>query len=172
MSIGKYIKTCIKEDGRTLTWVSEKLGINYKTFVGKLNRNTLSADELLKVGSLIDINLEHMKMELNFSSLWSDTKKYIYVAQNALDEDILNKDKILAKLMEVREESYQGNYTYNIVYAFTEVFTELGVLNYKIEKIRGNNLKEIKGNSSVYMLRISKDSIYYEKGEKTIGNIN
>ncbi|MDR7870719.1 MAG: hypothetical protein RIN55_07680 [Tissierellaceae bacterium] len=65
--LGEYIKKCIKEEGKTSIWVADKLGINYKTFVGKLNRDSITAEELLKISVLLDINLENLKRDLNYS---------------------------------------------------------------------------------------------------------
>lgn len=86
--IGDFIKSCVKKDGRTLQWVSEKLDINYKTFIGKLSRDSLSADELLKLSALLDINLEDMKRDLGYCSTY---------AYAIIDDEVISEEELFHK---------------------------------------------------------------------------
>ena len=62
--LGDYIKSYIKQEGKTSKWVADKLGVNYKTFSGKLNRDAITAADLIKISVLLDINLEELKHDL------------------------------------------------------------------------------------------------------------
>lgn len=152
MNIGEYIKKCIKENGRTTLWVSEKLGINYKTFVGKLNRNTLSADELFKVSILVDIDLEEMKSNLEYNNILNDTRKFIYVAIER-DEQILDREKVPVIKMEICEGKKRDNEDEDMIYGFIEVFDENGSKEYIIEEISSENLKNVAEATPAFMLK-------------------
>jgi len=64
MDLGEYIANVIEEQGRTKTWVAEKSGIKYKTFVDKLINNRFSGEELLRIAKVLNINLEELKGEV------------------------------------------------------------------------------------------------------------
>lgn len=64
MNVSDYLQEHLKENGITKQWLAEQLGINYKTFVGKLNRNSISADELIDISHYINLNLEDLKHEI------------------------------------------------------------------------------------------------------------
>lgn len=102
MNIGEYIKRYIKEDGRTSLWIAEKLGMNYKTFVGKLNRNSLSADDLLKISALIDMDLEEMKEDLDYKSLFMEAYNFVYIPMKINKDDNLSLDEVYVEKMELR----------------------------------------------------------------------
>lgn len=61
MNLSNYLKNEIQSQGRTIKWVSDQLGLNYKTFHGKLNKNTLSATELLSIVNLLDLDILKLK---------------------------------------------------------------------------------------------------------------
>lgn len=61
MNIGKYILKVLDEQGRSQTWLAEQMNINVKTFSGKLKRDFITGDELLKIAKLLNINLEELK---------------------------------------------------------------------------------------------------------------
>ena len=60
-NLSNYIAEVIKEKGHTKTWVAEKSDINYKTFVDKLTRDTITGKELLRIARVLGINLEELK---------------------------------------------------------------------------------------------------------------
>jgi len=64
MNIGSYIKNILKEQGRSQAWIADKLELNEKTFSGKLKRNNITGEELLKIAQLLGINLEELKGEI------------------------------------------------------------------------------------------------------------
>ena len=64
MKVAEYINKVIEDQGRNKTWVADRCEINYKTFVDKLKNNRFTADDLLKVSKVLNINLENMKEEL------------------------------------------------------------------------------------------------------------
>lgn len=104
MSIGEYIKRYIKEDGRTSLWISERLGMNYKTFVGKLNRNSLSADDLLKISALIDMDLEEMKEDLDYKSLFTEAYNFVYIPMKINKDDNLSLEEVYVEKMELMDK--------------------------------------------------------------------
>ena len=64
MDIGSYIKNILKEQGRSQAWLADKLELNEKKFSGKLKRNNITGEELLRVAKLLGINLEELKGEM------------------------------------------------------------------------------------------------------------
>jgi len=64
MNLGEYISNIIEQQGRTKTWVADQSGINYKTFVDKLTRDTITGKELLRVAKVLNINLEELKNQI------------------------------------------------------------------------------------------------------------
>lgn len=155
-SIGDYIKFCIKEDGRTIKGISEKLNINYKTFTGKLKRDSLSADELFKICGLLDINLNQMKKDLNYDSMFE--KKYVYAVIGELSEDeLLNAQKVGMRKMEICEglkPSERENI--DIKHIFVPEVNSLGNMEYKLEHGIYHHLKDT--GISGYMIRIAEGS--------------
>jgi hypothetical protein len=61
MNLAEYISQVIEQQGRTKTWVAEKSEINYKTFIDKLTRNTITGEELLRIAKVLNIDLEELK---------------------------------------------------------------------------------------------------------------
>lgn len=57
LSIGRIIKRYITMRGLTITEVADKLGRNYKTLVGILNRDAVDAELLFQLANLLDIDL-------------------------------------------------------------------------------------------------------------------
>lgn len=161
MSIGEYIKRYIKKDGRTSLWISERLGVNYKTFVGKLKRNSLSADDLLKISALIDMDLEEMKEDLDYKSLFMESHNFVYVPIRVNNDDILNLDEIYVEKMELMDKKCRdrsvlagvlgdeeianfadiNRYKDIKIYAFVK--SEEDENKYILEKISVNYLKDI-----------------------------
>lgn len=64
MDIGEYIQQVLKEQGRSQVWLADKIGIHDKTFSGKLKRNSITGEELLKIAKVLGINLEELKGEI------------------------------------------------------------------------------------------------------------
>jgi len=64
MDIGEYIQKVLDEQGRSQIWLADKLGIHDKTFSGKLKRNSITGEELLKIAKFLGINLDDLKEEL------------------------------------------------------------------------------------------------------------
>jgi hypothetical protein len=64
MNLGEYISQLIEQQGRTKVWVAEQSDINYKTFVDKLTRDTITGKELLKIAKILNIDLEQLKNQI------------------------------------------------------------------------------------------------------------
>lgn len=62
--ISEYISNIIKQQGRKNNWVAEQCNISYSTFMNKLNNDTFTATELIKIAKILDINLNKLKEEL------------------------------------------------------------------------------------------------------------
>lgn len=60
LSIGSIIKRHIKMRGMTIGQTADRLGVNYKTFSGQLNRDAVDAGMLLRLSVLLNIDLEWM----------------------------------------------------------------------------------------------------------------
>ena len=65
MQMGTVIRKTIRKQGKTQQWIAEQLGMDHKTFSGKLSRNSITDDELLKIAALLDVNLEDMNKQLS-----------------------------------------------------------------------------------------------------------
>ena len=66
-SIGDMLKWFIKEmRNKTIKQTAQELGINYTTFAEQLNRNTVSAETLLKLAAYLDIDLNWMMVVLGY----------------------------------------------------------------------------------------------------------
>lgn len=63
MKLSEHISKVIEDQGRTKVWVAEQSDINYKTFVDKLTRNTITGEELLRVSKVLNIDLNKLKEE-------------------------------------------------------------------------------------------------------------
>lgn len=173
IKLGDYIKNCIKEEGRTISWVSEKLGINYKTFTTKLDRNTMSADELLKISVLLGINLENLKSDLEYK--FAITNEYAYVITEGKDKDIdeiLNMDKItVSKVRIAGSRGISSDEIYDSIYLFMPINNELGSIEYELRLANNVHLKEEGGRG--YMKKVSSETNrYIFSKSKLYGNVN
>jgi lambda repressor-like predicted transcriptional regulator len=61
MNIGEFIKTTLRNQGRSLTWLCDRLDANYKTLHGKLDFDRLKADDLLMIAHYLGIDLNELK---------------------------------------------------------------------------------------------------------------
>lgn len=76
MNISKHIENVMNQKGITKQWLADKLNINYKTFVGKLKRNSITAEELLEIAYYLNIDLNELKTKL-LKERVSEMKKVI-----------------------------------------------------------------------------------------------
>lgn len=65
MEIGRIIETQLDQLGKNQVWLAEKLGWNFKTLNGKINRNSFTWDELLKVAHVLNIDLNELKSKIS-----------------------------------------------------------------------------------------------------------
>ena len=125
MKIGEYIKKIVKEDGKTLAWVAQKMDINYKTFNGKINRGTLSAEDLLKLCALLGISADKLKAELNYDNLFisDDTVAYA-IAENISKKQLLNNELIITTKVKLTltEPTEKNKFILKYISASTPVF--------------------------------------------------
>lgn len=61
MIIETYIEKKMEEEGRSKLWLAGKLNMNKDTFYGKLRRKSFSADELVQIGIIMDLDLNELK---------------------------------------------------------------------------------------------------------------
>jgi hypothetical protein len=61
MNVAEYIAKVIEEQGRTKTWIAEQSDIKYKTFVDKLTYNRFTAEELIIIAKVLNIDLNKLK---------------------------------------------------------------------------------------------------------------
>lgn len=67
MNIGEHIAHILEQQGRSKIWMSEQIGINYKTFVDRLKNDRLTAYDLLRIGKVLNVDLNEMKTKLGGS---------------------------------------------------------------------------------------------------------
>ena len=79
MKLNEYIESILKEQERSKSWLADKLDINSKTFLGKMKRNSITAEELLKIGEILNLNLNSLKEEFSMVEKIKvyDLKSYI-----------------------------------------------------------------------------------------------
>ncbi|MEI2465042.1 hypothetical protein [Niallia taxi] len=61
MNLAEYIEKRMEEKGIRKNWLAEKLNMNYKTFVGKMKRNSITGEEILLISHYLDLNLNQLK---------------------------------------------------------------------------------------------------------------
>jgi hypothetical protein len=61
LNIAEYIEEVRQQQGRSKSWLAAQMNINYKTFFDKLKNNRFSAEELLLISRLLNIDLEKLK---------------------------------------------------------------------------------------------------------------
>lgn len=64
MNIGRHISHILESQGRSKIWMSEQIGINYKTFVDRLKNDRLTAYDLLRIGRVLNIRLDEVKNQI------------------------------------------------------------------------------------------------------------
>ena len=78
MRLSDKISEIIENQGRSRSWVAERADIKYRTFLDKLERNSFSGEELLKLGRVLNIDLNKMKEEISWINLRNiNTKKWL-----------------------------------------------------------------------------------------------
>lgn len=63
MNLAEYITEVIEQQGRTKIWVAEQSEIKYQTFVEKLKRNSITGEELLRIGKVLNVDLNELKIK-------------------------------------------------------------------------------------------------------------
>lgn len=61
MNVADYILETIESQGRAKAWVAEQTNIQYRTFLYKLQKDSFTALELLKLSKVLNIDLEKLK---------------------------------------------------------------------------------------------------------------
>jgi transcriptional regulator with XRE-family HTH domain len=61
MDIGKYIKNILESKGYTQRQLADKLNIDEKRFSYRLTNNSLSANELIKIAEILNLDLNELK---------------------------------------------------------------------------------------------------------------
>lgn len=64
MNIANVISETIEEQRHDIKWVAEKVNVPYTTFLYKLKNDNFLAAELLKIGKLLNIDLEELKNKI------------------------------------------------------------------------------------------------------------
>ncbi|GAA0082878.1 hypothetical protein [Clostridium sp. CTA-6] len=64
MNVAQVIIETIKDQRHDIKWVAEKVEIPYTTFLYKLKNDNFLAEELLKIGKLLNIDLEELKNKI------------------------------------------------------------------------------------------------------------
>lgn len=101
LSISQIIKRYIKLRHYTIQEVAEKLGINYKTFDGILNRDVVDAKLLFKLANLLDIDLCWMsqlyenKRQVSFLEQYQMTRMNCDMRENERKNVLANLDRLI-----------------------------------------------------------------------------
>lgn len=61
LTVAAYIEQIIIEQGRQKTWLADKLGITKQVLNYKFTNNSFTAEELITLGKLLNIDLNKLK---------------------------------------------------------------------------------------------------------------
>jgi DNA-binding Xre family transcriptional regulator len=64
LKISEHIENHRKLQGRTKVWLAERLGMTKQNLQYKLTNNTITGYELVRIGELLDINLNDLKYNI------------------------------------------------------------------------------------------------------------
>ncbi|KMT22317.1 hypothetical protein [Clostridium cylindrosporum] len=64
MNIGQLIDDELTKQGRIKKKIADKVGINPRSFISKTKNDTFSAEELLKLAVVLDIDLNSLKNKI------------------------------------------------------------------------------------------------------------
>lgn len=64
MNIGALIRQELKKQGRSQRWLASQIDIDEITLSGKLTRNSITAEEIIKIGNILEIDLNKLKEEI------------------------------------------------------------------------------------------------------------
>lgn len=145
-----------KIQGRTLKWVAEQMDINYKTFMGKIKRNSFSAYELLKLSVILKIDLEALKNKCSIKlkgdkrRIPSNTIRYLRMSDHKRSE--LTKE-LIDYIKELKDANYSN----------TEIIEEL------LEKYSNIELVDIfvSSNYTLTVLPERQDENYLDEFDKS-----
>ncbi|NBI28648.1 hypothetical protein [Chengkuizengella marina] len=76
MNLGKYIKAELMIKSLSIRWLADQLDINEKTLAGKLNRNSITGEDLLEIGGFLEINMNELKIITQLESLDGTTFEF------------------------------------------------------------------------------------------------
>ncbi|PAB60981.1 hypothetical protein [Anaeromicrobium sediminis] len=60
MKLAEHIESTIEKKGIKKTWLTDEMGVNYKTFYNRIKNNALTAEDLLKLRNIIGIDLHQL----------------------------------------------------------------------------------------------------------------
>lgn len=61
MTISQIVERERKNQGRTKIWIADKLGSNYKTFVDRINKDKLTATEIIGLIDILNLDLDELR---------------------------------------------------------------------------------------------------------------
>jgi len=64
MTIANYILNILQTQERQKSWLADKIGITRQAINYKFKSNTFTAEELLKISKVLNINLEELKDQI------------------------------------------------------------------------------------------------------------
>ena len=64
MNIGELVLDVLVQEGKTQSWLANRLKLSKTTLNNKLKNNTLRAEEFIKIDIILDLNYEKIKEEI------------------------------------------------------------------------------------------------------------
>lgn len=64
MNVAEYILEILEKQERPKAWLAEKINITKQTIQYKFNNNSFTAEELIKIAKVLNINLEELKEKI------------------------------------------------------------------------------------------------------------
>ena len=101
MNYGEYIKTILKQRGKTQRWLAEKLDLDEKTLSARLPKGYFNIDELFAIASLLDIDLNIMRGMSAPLFSWLMKHRFSYLGKVCEVAAISSNNKLVLKPIEM-----------------------------------------------------------------------
>jgi lambda repressor-like predicted transcriptional regulator len=146
MNLGLIFKETLNKQGRTIAWLSDKLDLHEKTLAGKLNRNSITGEEVLLITTLLGIDIRELqktyyKQKFETGGNFMSVEKVMEVINRFKTEgiDLTNKQKnYIDEFYEVgcNDVKYIYNEAAKEVYIWcsTEAFEELSRCEFYLDE--------------------------------------
>ena len=105
--LGDRIVILARYKGVTLKLLAKQVDINYKTFIGKLKRDAISAFDLMDLSVALDLNLEEFKHSLGYGVNGKlCNPSYAGYKRMPKDVKLIEKERITQEILDLDQATY------------------------------------------------------------------